>query len=512
MLYDLLLIFYFVGTLVGLCLVFKKAGYAAWKALIPIYNIVLWVRLCGKTQRKAWQWYVYFLVPVLNVFTFLLMVVETAKAFHRYGFWEQTFAVIFPWIYLPMAGLNKWEYHDLSQEPEHKVSEVRDWIDSIVFALVAAMIIRGNFIEFYRIPSSSMEKSLMIGDYLMVSKIAYGPRTAMTPLSFPLVHNVMPLSGGNMESYLKWIKMPYHRYPGLRSVERGDAVVFNYPDGDTVCTAFQSNASYHDLIREYGRDVVWNNPQQFGKIISRPVDKKENFIKRCIGLPGEDLQIVDQQVLINGKAIENPDDMQFTYRVLFKSGVNPRKILDEIGLNSEDYQNAIREQQYTGTPFYVVPLTKQMADGLSYRQDVDLVEKVVHEAGLDGLMLYPHAEGYDWSVDNYGPIHIPAKGETIQLSLDNLPLYKRVIVNFEENSLEVVDGKIMINGKETSEYTFKMDYYWMMGDNRHNSADSRYWGFVPENHIVGRASMVMLSRDKDHGGYRKGRWLMSVKK
>lgn len=493
MIFDLLLILYFIGTLVGLWMVFKKAGLSGWKALVPIWNIVLWVKLCG----KDWKWIIYALVPAINIFTFLLLVVETAKCYKRYGFWEQTFAVIFPWIYLPLLGFSaKMEYTDPKEMPPHKVGELRDWLDAIVFAVVAAVIIRGGILEFYNIPSSSMEKSLLTGDYLMVSKIAYGPRTPMTPLSFPLVHNVMPLSGGNIESYLKWIKLPYHRFPGFRHIERFDAVVFNYPDGDTVCTAFQSNASYHDLVREFGREQVWNNPTRFGKIVARPVDKKENFIKRCIGLPGEDLQIVDQQVLINGKAVENPEHLQFTYGVLFNQMANPHSILSEMGVSEEDWN--------TYYNYGVLPLTSQMYFCLKNNPAVALIEPIVHPEGEDtNLTLFPHAKGYNWSVDNFGPVHIPSKGETLHLDEHNLPLYRRVIVNFEHNTLEVKDGIILINGQPADSYTFKMDYYWMMGDNRHNSADSRYWGFVPEDHVVGRASRVVFSRDKDR---HEARW------
>ena len=508
MLYDLFLIFYLIGCLLGLWFVFKKAGEAPWKALIPIYNIVVWIKVCGKN----WKWYIYFLIPAINIFVFLLMVVETAKVFHRYGFWEQTFSVLFPWIYLPIVGLNNFEYHDPTQEPPHKVSEARDWLDAIVFALIAAVIIRGNVLEFYNIPSSSMEKSLLTGDYLLVSKLAYGPRAAMTPLAMPLVHNVMPLSGGQCESYLKWIKLPYHRYPGFGDVERFDAVVFNYPDGDTVCTAWQSNRSYHDLVREMGRDAVLNatqlpvgNQMVENHVRVRPVDKRENFIKRCIGLPGEDLKIVDQAVYINGKLIQQPEESQQTYAVLFQQGLNTKKILDNIGVNNEDFEYALYRIMEEGQDHYLVPLTAEKAQQLAQRPDVIEVKPYIYPQGQDGRDLFPHAEGYEWSVDNFGPVHIPAKGESIQLTLQTLPLYQRVIEVYEGNTLEVKDGKIFINGVETDTYIPQMNYYWMMGDNRHNSADSRYWGFVPEDHIVGKASMVVFSKDKEHGGIRWNR-------
>lgn len=509
MIFDILLVLYFLGCLLGLWFVFKKAGVAPWKALVPIYNIVVWIKVCGKN----WHWYLYFLVPAINIFTFLLLVVETAKVFRRYGFWEQTFAVIFPWIYLPILGFNKAQYADPADNPPHKVSELRDWIDAIVFALVAAVIIRGKVLEFYNIPSSSMEHSLLTGDYLLVSKLAYGPRQAMTPLAMPLVHNVLPLTGGQHESYLDWIKLPYHRYPGLSQVKRFDAVVFNYPDGDTVCTAWQSNRSYHDLVRELGRENVLNarqlpvgNQMVENHIRVRPVDKRENFIKRCIGLPGEDLQIVNQELFINGNKLPNPIESQQTYAVRFAQGINTRRVLDQLGVTYEDYENALAIMMYEGTDCFEIPLTEKRALELKSRPDVLSVDKKIYPADDNSRDLFPHAEGYNWSVDNYGPIHIPAKGETLKLTLDNLPLYARLITVFEGNTLEVKDGKIIINGQATNQYTCQMDYYWMMGDNRHNSADSRYWGFVPEDHIVGKPLFIWWSSDPDRHGFSGIRW------
>ena len=525
MLYNILLVLYFIGSWAGLWLVFKKAGIAPWKALIPIYNIVVWLQMCN----KKWSWYVWFIIPAVNIFMFLLMVVETAKVFRRYNFWEQLFGVIFPWIYLPIVGLMpKAVYHNPKVDPPAKVSEMRDWIDAIAFAIVAAVIIRGNVFELYNIPSSSMEKSLMVGDHLYVSKLDYGPKAVQTPLAVPLVHNVIPGTNGKVESYLSWIKLPYHRYPGLGKVKRFDAVVFHYPDGDTMCTAQFSNRSYHEMVRKYGKEAVEQDRVydhefgriEVGKIRVRPVDKRENFIKRCIGLPGENLQIVDRQVLINGKPVDTPVDAQFTYAVLFDPSLaNPAKVLDRFGVSQEDMNTAGALQYYYQTPYVFIPLSISKAEQLKERLDVlelKPVENHDYEAFLgrqskeDPEAIFPHVSGLNWSVDNFGPVHIPAKGETVQITVDNLPFYRRVIEVYEGNTVEVFDNSVLINGKESTTYTFKMDYYWMMGDNRHNSIDSRYWGFVPEDHIVGKAKLVLWSKDKDHGGLRKDHWLKKV--
>ena len=514
MFFEIYRVLYFIGVTVGLWLLFRKAGVAPWKSLIPIYRIVIWLKICD----KSWVWYIYFLIPAVNIFTFLLLVVDTAKIFSRYSFWEQTFAVIFPWIYLPIVGSNpRLVYVEPAQRTPHKVSKARDWLDSIVFALVAAVIIRGQIFELFNIPSSSMEKSLLVGDNLLVSKAAYGPRATMTPLSLPLIHNVIPLTGGQSESYLSWIKLPYHRFAGFTQVKRFDAVVFNYPDGDTVCTAWQSNRSYHDLVREMGRERVLNataldvnGVQVPNKIRVRPVDKRENFIKRCIGLPGETIEIRDQQVYIDGQPIENPSNLQFQYAVFFDPtvGVDPHAVLRKFNVSEEDYSNALLQQRFEGSPFLCVPLSRQRANQLALRYEVDTVVPIVWPRMPGSDDLFPHDTAYGWSVDNYGPVHIPAKGEELHIDATNIAFYRRLIEVFEHNTLEVrPDGIILINGSPTDTYRVKMDYYWMMGDNRHNSADSRFWGFVPEDHIVGKASYILWSRDHDTGKFRWNRFL-----
>ena len=462
--------------------IFKDAGVGGYKALIPFYNYYVWLQVIG----KPWWWLLLMLVPFINFFMVMLMLVQTAVSYRKHKLGEQALSVLVPFVYMPYLGLSEKEkYVKPADRVKVKKSQLREWTDAIIFAVVAASIIRIFMIEAYTIPTSSMEKSLLVGDFLFVSKLSYGPKIPNTPLAFPFVHHTMPLSK-YAKSYVEWVKWPFYRFPGTTSIKHGDVVVFNYPDGDTVALKVQ-NQSYYGLVRQYGYERVWSDKFNFGDIVSRPVDKRENYIKRCIGLPGDTLKIIDQVVYINNKPLEFPELSQFMYQVKTDGNAINKRVLGKLDVTEE--------VQMTESGDQVLTLTDESVAELKKLPNVLAVNKVIQPKGFWQPYIFPFDSTYAWNVDNFGPLYIPKAGATIQLTLANLPLYTRIIEAYELNKLAVTDGKIFINGKEATSYTFKMDYYWMMGDNRHNSADSRFWGFVPYDHIVGKAVFVWLSLD-----------------
>nr|WP_186972355.1 S26 family signal peptidase [Bacteroides intestinalis] len=450
--------------------------------------------------------------------------------------------IVLPFIFdIYISKKIPWGFWKKSKNPA--VRSIMSWVDAIVFALVAVYFVNIYVFQNYQIPSSSLEKSLLVGDYLYVSKLSYGPRVPNTPLSMPLAQHTLPLV--NTKSYIEWPQWDYKRVPGLGKVKRNDIVVFNFPAGDTVATNYQQTDFYslaynegqrmypnpvnmdsltrkqqravYDLYYNAGRNLILSNPKMYGDVVVRPVDRRENYVKRCVGLPGDTLEIRDAQVYIDGKPLENPEDMQLNYLVQTTGPYITEDMFRELGISKDDQAMVTnesllmemglthRDAQGRLAPTYDLPLTKKMLETLSGNKK--LVSRIVMEPEMFTGQMYPLNLYTKWDRNNYGPIWIPKKGATIKLTEDNLPIYERPIRAYEGNTLEVKEDGIYINGKKTDEYTFKMDYYWMMGDNRHNSADARSWGFVPEDHVVGKPIVVWLSLDKDRGWFDgKIRW------
>lgn len=533
--FMLLIIAYF-GFHIGLWGIFKKAGVNPWLSVIPMFDYWIWLR---RVLSRSWWWILLIIFPFIGVFMFFMMVWKTIRLFHKTSYLPLIFGTAFFFVYLPYLAFSKKEkfthYADL--EPFVK-SKAREWGDALIFAVAAAYIIRMFLVEFYAIPTSSMESTLMVGDYLAVGKMDYGARVPMTPVAFPFVHHTMPLI--KTKSYTDCIQLPYMKFHAIRPLRRFDIVVFNYPDGDTVALERQSE-SYYAIVREFesmlnpatcqhdmenlyykygpqkiaylqqkysgpyhegkGRDAVWKEY----KVVDRPVDKRENYVKRCVAVPGDTILIVDGELFINGKPAFKPENMQYSYFVSDPSGMGlSAKKRKQLNINEEDMQKID-----AGTTVYWINKSQRAKiEKLGFG-----VEKITDKAGLYDSNIFPHDNRFAWNKDNFGPLVVPQKGQTVELNDSTIVLYDKIIRNYELNDLKVADGKVYVNGKTVTEYTFQMDYYFMMGDNRHNSADSRFWGFVPENHIVGRTLFVWLSLDKFKSfGEGKIRWNKMFKK
>ena len=461
-------------------------------------------------MRKQWLKFIVVLVPYL-----------------LFLFWLKSWLglLVIPFIYdVYISRKIRWSWW---KDAEGPVRFIMSWVDALVFALVAAYFINLFFFQNYVIPSSSLEKSLLTGDYLFVSKVSYGPRIPETPLTMPLTQHTMPVI--NTKSYIEWPQWDYRRVKGLGKEKLNDIVVFNYPAGDTILTEekYQANdyyamvysfgqqiyqsqmpnpitpdslspqqqLDYFNMLYNIGRNYIVNNPNEYGSIDHRPTDRRENYVKRCVGLPGQTLQIKNRIVYLDGKANKEPENVQYTYYVKLKADL-PDDLLKELGISGEDLLS-LNQNGY-------MPLTKKAVKVLSARKDLVASIRLNTDAATGEV--YPLNAVTGWTRDNYGPIWIPKKGETVQLTLKNIALYERPIRVYEHNQLDIRNGKIYINGREAHSYTFKMDYYWMMGDNRHNSADSRYWGFVPEDHIVGKPIFIWWSSDPDRRGFSGIRW------
>jgi signal peptidase I len=519
---DSTIIFYLVvlASFAGLYKIFEKAGEKGWKALVPFYNFWVWLQLL---ERPKW-WIVFFIIPGVNALMYAILMFQTAYAFGKRTFWHLTFASFFCFFYAHYLGFSKdakWigpkDFHNL------KKGFIKGWLDPIFFAIVAASIIRTFFLEAFTIPTSSLEKSLLVGDFLFVNKLSYGSRVPMTPLAFPLAHHTIPLL--NTKAYLEFWKLPYTRLPGYKTIKNGDIVVFNYPDGDTVALNKQDQSYYNmcrkaglenlngsEVISVYypdeqsvpiGRQIVSANPGFFGKVVGRPIDKREHYVKRCVAIAGDKLEIKDGQVFINDVAMANPEHLQHFYSVKALGGLINKPWLDSMNVNADEQglMNALGD-----TDYYKINLEDKVAEKLKTLPGFYSLERENSAKGLFDYNIFPHDPRIPWNNDNFGPLTIPKAGTKIKIDTGNYKLYERIIDVYENNDFNVQGSRIFINGSPATEYTFKQDYYWMMGDNRHNSADSRSWGFVPFDHVVGTPVFVWFSLKYDDKQPISGKW------
>lgn len=499
--------------------VFEKAGETGWKALIPGMNFMVWAKLVG---RKSTAYAALLLIPLVNIFIYAGLCVDMVRSFGKYRFWHSAIAVIYAPIAFFYLGFKKEEkylgptlteekaYFDkleaareggkarqfkkLQQNNPYKKSPAREWVEAIVFAVFAAAFIRMFLIEAYTIPTTSMEGSLLAGDFLFVSKWHYGIRTPKTVAMIPLLHNRVPVVGG--ESYFENPNLPMKRLPAWESVDNYDPVVFNFPAGDSVYVFPERTWTIEDY-RYKSMDSRRYRQIKDGRaeLVTRPVDKKDHYIKRCIAIAGDSLEIRNRQVYINGEEAYNPEKMQFKYVVDSPEGLNLKQ-LDEWGVNLSP-----SDAQFESSNRAYLNLNKEQFEKI---KAIGASVSPYPSKAFNRFHLFPHdpkiTEG--WNSDNYGPIWVPKKGATTQINKDNIAFYRRIIGIYEGNKLEEIGDKIYINGEEATEYTFQMDYYWMMGDNRHNSEDSRVWGFVPEDHIVGKPLFIWFSTK--HGNIGNG--------
>lgn len=495
---DLLVIIlsgYFILSHIGLYLIFQKAGLAGWKILVPFYGIYTAVKLI---RRPIW-WFIVYYIPFVGFISWVGIIVELLKHMGIVGFGQHVLAVVAAPFYLTYVGIKpEYEWKGYAFMDAYQKSRRREWADAISFAVILATIIRALYIEAFTIPTSSMEKSLLVGDFLFVSKVHYGSRIPNTPIFFPFAHHTMWFTD-KVKSYSELIKLPYARLPKFQDVKRNEAVVFNFPAGDTVVVQHQDQV-YAQMVRDVGRERIWKNFD----VITRPVDKRENYIKRCVALPGDQIKIIDTELYIDGEPAYQSAGLQFAYYVKTNgSGFNTKDLLKkEI---TEVYPTSMKN-------IFEMHLTDENRQYVENLPQVERVEKRIRpegyyqEYGRQKNHIFPNTDTTLWTEDNFGPLQIPYAGQKVKLNLKNLPVYEKLIRVYEGNQLKVNDGRIYINGEETDTYEVQMNYYWMMGDNRHNSQDSRFWGFVPEDHIVGKAVFIWLSLDPNQSWLGKIRW------
>jgi len=459
-------VIHFLGT----WKLYKKAGRQSWEALVPIYSAIVLMQIIS---RPKW-WVILLFIPVINLLMFPVVWVETSRSFGKTSSTDTwlSFLTLGFYIYYINYMLDVTHISDRDLKPK---SEVGEWVSSIIFAIVAATLVHTYIMQPYTIPTSSLEKSLLVGDFLFVSKFHYGAKAPMTPIAAPMVHDTLPLLG--IRSYLKSPQLPYFRIPGFQKIKRNDIVVFNWP-ADTVTQFFKTPD--HKVIK--------------------PIDKKSNYVKRCVAIAGDSLEIRDGYIYINGQHSEMPERAkpQFFYTV--DTG---KQTLSDNSLYNK-YHVRRGEAYMTRDRKYVLNMDEENAKSLEKNPIVKSITRNIQPKG-EGESVFPSRD-LNWNKDNFGPLYIPEEGKTVSLTRKTLPFYKRIITEYEHNTLSINDKGIFINGKLVTNYTFKQDYYWMMGDNRHNSEDSRYWGYVPFDHVVGKPVFVWFSWDTYGKGFNKVRW------
>lgn len=467
-----------VPAYVGLWKLYEKAGEPGWTAIVPVYGTLVWLRIIG----RPWWWVFYLFIPLIGQLIAIGIVADLLRSFGKEKISEIALAFLFPFFYFPYLGFNKdVVYKGPATNVKGKKSVTQEWTEAIGFAVIAATLIRWLIMEAYTIPTPSMENSLLVGDFLFVSKFHYGTRTPKTPLQIPLTHQKIWFT--EIPSYVEWVQLPQYRLPGISHVKRGDVVVFNVPGME------ENN---------------WGLPRSQWK--KYPTDLKTNYIKRCVAVAGDVLEIKDRQVIINGEPMENPPNMQYSYIVTSKDIINPRNLESFDLTYREDYDDP---RVTEGNVYYRMHLTNEAVEklrALPYIKSVELIKQEYNGS------TFPNSNKFKWTGDDFGKLTIPKEGWTIQLNDSTLALYGSTIVDYDHNAdAKITDGKLFIDGKEVTNYTFNQDYYFMMGDNRHNSQDSRYWGFVPEDHIVGKGFFIWLSVDKGKGGIRWNRFFNLIR-
>ena len=493
---------------------YQRANRKAWEAAIPIYNAVILMKIIN---RPKW-WVILLFIPVINQLMFPILWIETARSFGFNKRKDTALVLLTLGFYLFFINYATNSTYKLNRSLKPRTA-LGEWVSSIAFAIIAATLVHTYVMQPYTIPTSSLEKTLLVGDYLFVSKFHYGARVPTTAIATPMLHDSIPtaiISEKNTKSYLNKPLLPYLRIPGFQKIKRNDIVVFNWPV-DTL--------------------VHWMDPSKGTDF--KPLDKKTNYVKRCVGIAGDTLEVRDGYVYINGKQNILPDraKLQFYNRVYSEKGFSTQKLLrytdkeferkfiinftsqnqfEKVMRYATNNPEKIKDNQFIittsdeGIPQWIINgyrldikeistkirkanITDEIAAKLRKDSEVDSVVKVINPKGNKGNNMFPQGTNLSWNTDNYGPIYIPKKGTTVPLNMNSIPFYERIIEDYENNQLEVIGEHIFVNGKKSTSYTFKQDYYWMMGDNRQNSLDARSWGYVPFDHVVGKPVLIWFS-------------------